>query len=218
MQVKINKVIKDMLSGDYHATPDLTRSQIVDLLKDPCIWKYNKEHHEETKPLIFGAQFHELVLEGIEPSLIKSKITQKDIDQLYGMAETAKHLLPEGGDREISYFFTVNGIPCKCRPDLIIGDTIYDLKSTSEPIEKFRWTIKKYRYDIQAAWYKLGTGAEHFKFVAIEKRPPYLGRVIEIGDESQAIKDIQEALAIYQEIQLMGEDSIVPWDDEVIYI
>ena len=207
-----------MPSGDYHATPDLTRSQVVDLLKDPCIWKYNKEHQEETKALIFGTQFHEVVLEGIEPSLVKGKITQKDIDQLYGMAETAKHLLPEGGDREISYFFTVDSIPCKCRPDLIIGDTIYDLKSTSEPLERFHWTAKKYRYDIQAAWYKLGTGAEHFIFAVVEKKPPYRGGLFEIEDESEAIKDIKEALIVYQEMQLFDEEDFVPWNTEVKYI
>ena len=215
MEIKINKIVPDMPNDEYHATPDLTRSQIVNLLEDQAIWKHNKDHHEETKALVYGTQFHELTLEGIEPHEIKGRITERDIEQIRGMAAVAKHMLPSEGAREISYFFTIDGIHCKCRPDLILDDTVYDLKSTTKPLSKFHWTIRNYRYDIQSVFYKLGTGAKHFKFVVVEKKAPYFGKIFEIEDESYAFNDVKDALTIYQEAQLIGVENIVPWDEEV---
>jgi len=56
-------------------------------------------------------------------------------------------------------YFTFEDIPCKSLPDIIIYDTktksiiIIDIKTTYGKTLDFLIPIKKYRYDIQMAWY-----------------------------------------------------------------
>ncbi len=66
---------------------------------------------------------------------------------------------------------------CKARADIISGDTIFDLKTTSD-LSKFERDAWQYGYHRQAAWYldgfRSGTGRafKQFKFVVVEKSSP----------------------------------------------
>ena len=70
---------------------------------------------------------------------------------------------------------------CRCRPDLISGDIVIDLKTTFDASKQaFQNTIAKYRYNVQAAYYldgckKLGVVSDDatFLFVVVERKPPY---------------------------------------------
>jgi hypothetical protein len=59
-------------------------------------------------------------------------------------------------------YFQIKGIPCKALLDVIVINhtkktiQIYDLKTTSETVINFPNSIRKFRYDIQLAWYQLG--------------------------------------------------------------
>ena len=188
-----------MKSEDYHKHPALSRSDLVALLRSPGAFKWKREHKEKATPAMeFGTAFHALVLEGIDPPV-------KQAEQIYAMAKNICPLLPQGGRTEVSYFFTYQGVEAKCRPDWIKEDLILDLKTTSSPLEKFHWEALRYRLDIQAAWYMIGTGAKSFRFVVVEKKPPYLAGIFEIQDLSRAYEDIQKAITIYKECEFLGE-------------
>jgi hypothetical protein len=67
-------------------------------------------------------------------------------------------------------YFEIEGIECKALPDMIIiykkSNTvqIIDLKTTSETTTNFIRSIRKYRYDIQLAWYSLAVFGKQSPF------------------------------------------------------
>jgi hypothetical protein len=100
---------------------------------------------------------------------------------------------------EASIYWYEDDVLCKCRPDvicdpLISRDTensivVIDYKTTQscEPY-MFARSVKKYGYDMQAAWYrrgmqKAGYDVQEFVFVAQEKTYPYASKVFKITDE-----------------------------------
>ena len=114
----------------------------------------------------------------------------------------AAYLLREGV-AEQPIFWTDEDIQedCKAKPDWITsGDIIVDLKTTDDasPLG-FAPSVKKYRYDVQAAFYSDGfeasTGREcqGFFFIAVEKNPPYLTSVYFLGDD-----DLKDARLRYK--------------------
>ena len=70
------------------------------------------------------------------------------------------------------------------------GSVLFDLKTCQDASEReFKWSIKKYGYDIQAAHYlhvaKLcGMDYEQFIFIAVEKTAPYGTNAIMLDAES----------------------------------
>lgn len=59
------------------------------------------------------------------------------------------------------------------------GDgVIYDVKTTSKPLESFVWSARDYGYDVQAGWYRVVTqmvlgGATLFRFIVTETVCPW---------------------------------------------
>jgi exodeoxyribonuclease VIII len=69
---------------------------------------------------------------------------------------------------------------CKCKPDFINADRfIIDLKSTEDATaQSFGYSARKYRYDVQAAFYMDGLTSNGIKpkgfiFIAVEKQAPF---------------------------------------------
>ena len=111
---------------------------------------------------------------------------------------------------------TVN-IPCKARIDGMatikgLGLVLLDLKTTiSAAPDDISRHIIEYGYHRQAAWYKHavsihGIIPESFVFLFVEKTPPYLCTAVTIAESAMelAYKDIQTALALYEECELSG--------------
>lgn len=107
-------------------------------------------------------------------------------DTIYACAEAlARHEIAgpliSGGVHEVSVFWTLEGIPCKARYDIIGEDYegaayIADIKKTQDagPWGFGRAVRYTYRYDIQAAFYTLCPDApQRFYFLAVEERPPF---------------------------------------------
>ena len=84
------------------------------------------------------------------------------------------------------------GLHLKCKYDCLpdTGNIIYDLKTSEDASpEQFRWSIKKFKYDLQACHYLyiaqlLGLDMQHFVFVVVEKSVPYGVSTIAISSES----------------------------------
>lgn len=121
----------------------------------------------------------------------KTVLTQEDYNTALAMVEAARKVpivgqLLDGGEHEMSYFWTDEdtGVECKARLDCTInfGDDLYviDYKTTADAsTDAFIRSVLKYGYDFQGAMYceavQKGAGVKPSGFILIaqEKEPPY---------------------------------------------
>ena len=97
----------------------------------------------------------------------------------------------------------------KCAIDGISDDGyIYDLKTCEDASPQgFLSAVRKYRYNLQAYFYRQAVESAYkcrvlgFRFIAVEKEPPYAHAVYELGPElmTNAAFDFERALALYKE-------------------
>lgn len=109
------------------------------------------------------------------------------------------YLNAKGKIPEASIYWYEDDVLCKCRPDLMCPPldepnsdnkiVVIDYKTTisCEP-HAFNYSVKKYGYDMQAAYYRRGVemaGYEvtDFLFIAQEKVQPYASKVFRITKE-----------------------------------
>lgn len=145
----------------------------------------------------------------------KMDVTVAEFEMAKGIRESvmahkgARALLERTGAAEQSAFWNnpESGVDCKCRPDYI-HDFIVDLKTTEDASpEAFKWSIKKYRYHIQAAQYTEGTQRERFVIIAAEKSPPYGVAVylLDDGDVATGMEQRRRELDLYAECRATGK-------------
>jgi exodeoxyribonuclease VIII len=150
---------------------------------------YTKAYKEEK------AEYEEqgfIVLKEDDVNLIQS---MKDSMVYEGNA----YLNAKGKIAEASIYWYEDDVLCKCRPDMLCPPlkepnsdnkiVIVDYKTTvsCEPFA-FNKSVKKYGYDMQAAWYRRGLlmagyDVEDFMFIAQEKVHPYASKVFRITKE-----------------------------------
>jgi hypothetical protein len=124
-----------------------------------------------------------------------------------------KHHKVAFGVTEAMYHVDYNGVPLKAALDGVSGDYIWDIKTTDDasPAGMLK-SIRNYRYNLQAYWYRLvyelATGHRPlgFRFLFVEKEPPFATAVCEVGPElmSWAIADFEKALTLYKECTASG--------------
>ena len=119
-------------------------------------------------------------------------------------------ILSAAGAFEHSFFWDdpETGVACRCRPDFLRNDGyIIDLKTTEDASPRgFEKSAEKFRYWVQAAFYKQGVEAvlnidvKGFVFIAVEKKPPYAVACY-TADEAMiaaGIEEVRRCLAIYK--------------------
>lgn len=100
--------------------------------------------------------------------------------------------LLSGGQPEVALTWNLGPFACKGRLDYRKPGAVIDLKSTQSASPKaFGYSVRKYGYLGQAAWYRdgefLNSGEEkEFFFVAVESAPPYLVTVFRATDAQLA--------------------------------
>lgn len=129
------------------------------------------------------------------------------------------------GLTEAMYHVDYNGIPLKAAIDGVSGDYLWDIKTTDDasPAGMLK-SIRNYRYNLQAYWYRLvyelATGHRPlgFRFLFVEKEPPFATAVCEVGPElmSWAIADFEKALTLYRDCTASGVWPAYPDDIQVI--
>lgn len=151
----------------------------------------------------------------------KDIITQSDFETIQAIKTSIKSV-PDAwellqGEYEQSYFWvdSMTGEKCKCRPDVINHDTklIVDLKTTDScENNHFERSAKKYGYKLQSGMYREGvfqnTFEEYgFKFVAVEKKPPYAVRIYNCTPEyiDQGYDKFRELIGIYHDCKVKNE-------------
>lgn len=100
---------------------------------------------------------------------------------------------------EIGYFKGYD-VPFRAKADALTkdGSIIIDLKTTSSPVEDFRWSAKKYKYALQAALYKYLFDADEFIFLVVDKSTKDIG-IFECSDAFllEGVNDILKGLEVY---------------------
>jgi len=119
-----------------------------------------------------------------------------------------KRLGVEFDATEVMYHVDYNGVPLKAAIDGVSGDYLWDIKTTDDASAAgMLKAIRNYRYNLQAYWYRLvyelATGRRPlgFRFLFVEKEPPFACAVCEVGPElmSWAIADFEKAVNLYKE-------------------
>lgn len=128
----------------------------------------------------------------------KIALTSKEWAQVKGMRDSVMaHPIAgplfTGHKAEQSVFWEEDGLPLKCRPDAWQRGLLVDLKTlvSADPNE-FGKVAHNFGYHQSAAHYidgvKVATGEElPFRFVLVEKSPPYLVSVVELDWEALEI-------------------------------
>jgi hypothetical protein len=131
-------------------------------------------------------------------------LKEADLEVIEGMKanmvyEANAYLNAKGKLAEASVYWYEDDILCKCRPDMMCPPldqpnsdnkmVVVDYKTTisCEPYA-FNKSVKKYGYDMQAAWYRRGIqmagyDVDEFVFIAQEKVHPYASKVFRITKE-----------------------------------
>ena len=128
-------------------------------------------------------------------------------------------------ETEVMYHVDYNGVPLKAAIDGVAGDYLWDIKTTDDASAAgMLKAIRNYRYNLQAYWYRLvyelATGKRPlgFRFLFVEKEPPYATAVCEIGPElmSWAVSDFEKAVSLYRQCSESGVWPAYPDDVQVI--
>jgi hypothetical protein len=172
----------------------LSSSSIKTLINSPKTYYFTTKYGSgETQALRDGKLFHTMILEpeklddiifvdaatkaSKEYKLAKetgkevyTKTEKKAAERLCDALlrnEAVKEYLTKA-EYEVPQIAMIDGIPIRAKADIIKGNTIIDLKTTTG-IKDFRYSADKYSYDLQAWLYREMFGVENFIFIAIDK-------------------------------------------------
>lgn len=128
----------------------------------------------------------------------KAPLLTREFEAVNAMAEavlahpTARALLSQPGESEVSVFAEVGGVDTRARFDFLPNRTdrrtvAVDLKTTVDAsLREFEKSVARYQYDVQAVWYgdtyeaATGDTGSAFVFIAVEKEAPYLTAVYQL--------------------------------------
>lgn len=114
--------------------------------------------------------------------LLKKEAEEVDemVNALMANRELSKLVWDNGIKYEVPVIGEINNLMWKGKCDIINGDFIYDLKTTTS-LDDFKYSAKKYNYDSQVAIYEQLTGKK-MAFIVIEKGSNRLG-FYQVSDE-----------------------------------
>lgn len=172
----------------------LSSSTIKTLLSSPKTYYFTTKYGSgETQALRDGKLFHTMILEpeklddiifvdaatkaSKEYKLAKEtgkevytksekKAAERLCDALLRNEAVKEYLIK--AEYEVPQIAMLDGIPVRAKADILKGNTIIDLKTTTG-IKDFRYSADKYSYDLQAWLYREMFGVDNFVFVVIDK-------------------------------------------------
>lgn len=134
----------------------------LDTLKEPLLLSASQES--------YGGSWKEdtvwnnlLKLEVFYEDLWKAKgktiISRVDYERIQHQVEMVKnhlftsHIVKSWTGFQVPNYFSYNGIEAKRLYDAVSETGLYDIKYTNGSVKDFNYSLRKFRYDIQAAWY-----------------------------------------------------------------
>jgi len=108
-------------------------------------------------------------------------------------------------------FGQISSVSCKCRPDILKGNILLDYKTTNDVLA-FKYSIAKYSYDIQMAFYcevlaSNGIFIEQILFIVQESLPPYDFKIFELSQEKLLVAKV----AVHEGIEKYKIDLVFGW-------
>jgi hypothetical protein len=184
----------------------LSNSDINTLINNPRMFGRNSE---PTLAMLQGSYFHTACLEPLKLKnfvlvdastrttniykdackenntgfmLLKKEAEEVDemVNALMANKSLSKLVWDNGIKYEVPVIGEINKLMWKGKCDIINGDFIYDLKTTTS-LDDFKYSAKKYNYDSQVAIYEHLTGKK-MAFIVIEKGSNRLG-FYQVSDE-----------------------------------
>lgn len=240
----MNHYVANMSAEAYRSNGGLSRSVANQILRSPAHFQHamtNDTH--ESSAMRLGTNLHGCILEperfwnsvavwagarraGKEWESFQARHSDKTIltvneeSALLQISDSFKRLpiaaRIKSGVVETSHFWDdpKTGLALKARPDCIVGDTVFDLKSTYRATpDAFAGSVRKYSYDFQAVWYlaaveaTTGIRPRAFEFVAIEKSAPFAVQSFVLDDTflAAARADMERALELIATCRTMDE-------------
>ena len=218
----------------YDGIQALNQSGAKELLKSPAHYQaYLARTREESKALRVGTAVHKLALEGLDaynathaiaPEVDKRTkegkaiLTAEEGALVDAVANSAARCMKDNGivlsKTEVMFTAFIGDTLVKCAIDGISDDGyIYDLKTCEDAsAHGFLQAVRKYKYALQAYFYRHAVESAYkcrvlgFRFIAVEKEPPYAHAVYELGPElmTGAAFDFEKALALYKDCTASG--------------
>jgi hypothetical protein len=111
-------------------------------------------------------------------------------------------------EKELYWVDEETGVRCKCKPDIINGTVVADLKTANDiSLRGIRNAIFKYGYAVQAAMIKEGMNANNmgemssFWLIVAEKNAPFTITTYKLGEDfiEFGIVEFRRLLGIYKE-------------------
>lgn len=213
----------DISIEEYHKLPYISNSDLTLINKsiDHFLLKAEKETSDAQE---LGQAFHDMILSPdifdekyikmpeeikvrrgkewdifITENKNKKIISKEDWRKLSLMQLNFKkhpraYLLLNNGKAEQTYYYEVDDVQCKCRPDFVNTkySCLIDLKTTTNALlDDFSRSVASYRYHVQAAWYLDGVNKctsemqfDRFIFIAVETKHPFSVCIYDLGNES----------------------------------
>lgn len=190
----LNNMYDDSFYYGYLGKNALSSSSIKTLLSSPKTYHFTTKYGSaESQALRDGRLFHTMILEPnklddiifVEAATKASKeykLAKETGKEVYTQTEkkaaerlcdallrneAVKEYLTKA-EFEVPEIAMIDGVPVRAKADILKGNTIIDLKTTTG-IKDFRYSADKYSYDLQAWLYKEMFGVDNFVFIAIDK-------------------------------------------------
>ena len=111
------------------------------------------------------------------------------------------------GDYQVLVDGDLNGVPVKGYIDCLGDGYITDSKST-QSINKFRYSVRDFSYDIQAYIYSKMKGTKEFYWVVQEKTYPYTPALVKCSESTLFAGEMKfnQAVALIRQYLNRGED------------
>ena len=232
----------DVPASVYHSWDCISQSQLKDVLDSPADYIHRSRHkRQQTDAMALGEAVHTLTLEpDNEGSIVicgtktrRGKAFQELQDDNPGACivteaqmetaremrdaimadDTARRMLD--GDREVSLRWDAGLVNCKARLDVVRARAIVDVKTGRDisPQTFQRDAFRKWRYHMQAAWYReaaaqaIGGPVRDFYLVCVQSAPPHHVKVYSIGERAIAVGEslCKRALKTYQDCAAAGK-------------
>lgn len=208
------RVIRDLPFTWYKDTGFPSHSTLEGYKKSPFHGRFlelnGKEESTPSQKIGEAAHAGALGLP-LEESLKLTALQKKQADGIVAAlkASATFQSLINGAEKELSLFYTLDGLRCRSRLDIYNPQLslIADIKTCTDasPVA-FRWSVAKYGYHRKEAVYReaarqCGLPVEHFVFIAVENRPPHAVAFYTLSDEAKKDGEEQAAklLTVYKD-------------------
>ena len=198
--------------GDYVHTAILEPEKLASKFAVADVKSRNATEYKKVAAIAYGQG---------KRVLLKHEMEECDMMAANALADPYFRDLVGLGYPEITATAKLQDVWCKCRMDLYIPEEkhIVDVKTSAESAHWFPYNVRKFGYDIQAAFYRdivqKASGEEINKvtFVLIEKKAPYAIRLFEITKRYMDDASLRYGGALTRYLECLSKNNWPSYDN-----